>query len=258
VRANRRPIDERGVIRRPDLVVVADDTLVPVPAAGVMAGVDDHGLLLIRTAEAAETWKARLATPARVLQLPISEGDPDRTGLKYVGAACAGAAARLLGVVSLEALAGAVRVELGHLGEKVVLRNLEEARRGYVAVAPHAGAVAEGGETRAESYEPPDWVELPFEEAGVSAPVIHAGLTSLAARTGLWRTLRPVIDQDRCKGCWWVCSSLCPDGAIAVAEGRPAIDYDHCKGCLVCVAVCPAHAVEARPEQAAEAGEARA
>jgi pyruvate ferredoxin oxidoreductase gamma subunit len=35
-----------------------------------------------------------------------------------------------------------------------------------------------------------------------------------------------------------------------VEEGRPVIDYEHCKGCLVCVAVCPTHAVEARPEHA--------
>jgi Pyruvate/2-oxoacid:ferredoxin oxidoreductase gamma subunit len=39
VRAARKPINERGVIRRPDLVLVADDTLVTIPAAGVLAGV---------------------------------------------------------------------------------------------------------------------------------------------------------------------------------------------------------------------------
>jgi pyruvate ferredoxin oxidoreductase gamma subunit len=65
-----------------------------------------------------------------------------------------------------------------------------------------------------------------------------------------------VIDYDRCSRCWWVCSSLCPDGAIRVDEGRPAIDYDHCKGCMVCVAVCPPHAIEARPEHAGGAPEA--
>ncbi len=38
VRASREPIDERGVIRHPDLVVVADDTLISVPAAAVLQG----------------------------------------------------------------------------------------------------------------------------------------------------------------------------------------------------------------------------
>jgi pyruvate ferredoxin oxidoreductase gamma subunit len=72
-------------------------------------------------------------------------------------------------------------------------------------------------------------------------------------RTGLWRTLRPVIDYDHCKGCTWVCGTLCPDSAIQVdAEGAPRIDYAHCKGCLVCVAVCPPHAIRAIPEKDAQ------
>jgi pyruvate ferredoxin oxidoreductase gamma subunit len=250
VRADREPINERGIIRRPDLVVVADDTLVPIPAAGVLAGVDAHTVLLIHSAQEAEIWRERLGTQARIRVLPLAEQLVDRAELGLAGAFCAGAAARLLDLVSREALSGAIRAELGHLGEAVVRRNLEEALASYDAVASDAGLVTEGRETEAGDYEPPAWVDLPFEQADVSAPVIHGGLTSLAAKTGLWRTLRPVIDRDRCKGCWWICSSLCPDGAIRVEEGRPVIDYEHCKGCLVCVAVCPTHAVEARPEHA--------
>jgi pyruvate ferredoxin oxidoreductase gamma subunit len=53
-----------------------------------------------------------------------------------------------------------------------------------------------------------------------------------------------------------VCSTFCPDGAIRVTdEQRPDIDYDHCKGCMVCVAVCPPHAIEAVPEHRAQAQE---
>jgi pyruvate ferredoxin oxidoreductase gamma subunit len=67
--------------------------------------------------------------------------------------------------------------------------------------------------------------------------------------------MRPVIDYARCHRCTWICSTFCPDGAIGVnAEGFPAIDYDHCKGCLVCVAVCPHHAIAGIPERGA-AGE---
>ncbi|MFM1892663.1 MAG: hypothetical protein RLZ44_1740, partial [Pseudomonadota bacterium] len=60
------------------------------------------------------------------------------------------------------------------------------------------------------------------------------------------------------KGCWWVCGSYCPDGAIAVEDGLPVIDYDHCKGCMVCVAQCPSHAIEAVPERLAQQREAAA
>ena len=45
VRANRRAINERGIIRRPDLVIVADETLMLIPGAGVLEGItarDNH------------------------------------------------------------------------------------------------------------------------------------------------------------------------------------------------------------------------
>jgi pyruvate ferredoxin oxidoreductase gamma subunit len=75
-------------------------------------------------------------------------------------------------------------------------------------------------------------------------------------RTGLWRTMRPVIDYDLCNRCSWVCSTFCPDSAISVDEDRtPRIDYDHCKGCMICVAVCPPHAIRAVPERLAMSGD---
>ena len=65
--------------------------------------------------------------------------------------------------------------------------------------------------------------------------------------------MRPVIDYEKCSGCWWVCSTYCPDGAINVTgENLPDIDYDHCKGCLVCVAQCPPQAIESVPEHVAK------
>lgn len=255
VRADRAPINERGIILHPDLVVVADDTLVPVPAAGVLAGLDAHTVLLIHSRETAATWRERLNTAAQVLILPTVEEVADRAELRYIGATCAGAAARLLGVVSEQALVQALRDELGPLGEAVVKSNVAKALAAYRRMDDGAAVVTEGPEADAGDYKVPDWIELPFEGASVSAPVIHAGLTSTGVKTGLWRTLRPVIDYARCNRCWWVCSSLCPDGAIRVEEGRPAIDYDHCKGCLVCVAVCPPQAIEAQPERVAEFSE---
>lgn len=248
VRADREPINERGIIRRPDLVVVADDTLVPVPAAGVLVGVDAQTVLLIRSLETADTWRARLNTPARVRILPPGDQAVHRVDLPYSGAACAGAAARLLGVVSEKTLVQALRIELRHLDEMALQRNLDIALAAYAQMADAQGSVAQGPEADAADYDPPAWIELPFEQAAVSAPVIHAPLTSEAVNTGLWRTLRPVVDYQRCNHCWWICSSLCPDGAIRVDDGQPVIDYDHCKGCMVCVAVCPPHAIMAEGE----------
>ncbi len=60
VRASRARIDERGIIRTPDLVIVADDTLIPVPAAGVLAGVTARTVLVIASHDDPRTWRHRL------------------------------------------------------------------------------------------------------------------------------------------------------------------------------------------------------
>jgi pyruvate ferredoxin oxidoreductase gamma subunit len=256
VRAARAPINERGLIRSPDLVIVAADTLVPGPAAGVLVGLGPRSVLLIASHHSADTWRHRLNLEATVLTLADLAEAQDRAAQPLVGAACAGAAARLVGVIGQTALEAAIDAELGHLGPAVVAENRARALAAYAQMADHAGRVTAGPPADASAWRPPEWVALPFEEARVSAPVIHAALTSELAQTGLWRTVRPVIDDARCKGCWWVCSTFCPDGAIAVDDaGRPRIDYAHCKGCLICVAQCPAHAITAVPEHEAAVAE---
>jgi pyruvate ferredoxin oxidoreductase gamma subunit len=252
VRAAREPIHERGIIQHADLVVVADDTLVPVPAAGVLASCDAQTVLLINSHQPSEVWRDRLNFAGRVLILPAHEELVDRAELPYVGAACAGAAARLTGVIGLPSLELAIGEELGHLGDRVVADNRERAAQAYEMLAEQAGLVKGERALTADGWQAPDWVVLPFEQADVSAPAIHAGLTSEAMQTGLWRTMRPVVDYKRCNRCWWVCSTFCPDGAIRVDEEKyPQIDYDHCKGCLICVAQCPPHAISAVAEHEA-------
>jgi pyruvate ferredoxin oxidoreductase gamma subunit len=256
VRASRRVINERGIIQHPDLVVVADDSLVPVPAAGVLQGLDSHTTLLINTHTAPQTWQQRLNLEATILILPAAEEIEDRAELPMAGTACAGAAAMLVGVISRDALANAVRTELAALGAQALEENTEIALHAYDLMAAHTGSVSEGTETSAGDYTRPDWVEMTNEAVDRAAPSIHATATSVEVKTGLWRTLRPVIEYDRCKRCWWVCSTFCPDGAIAVdAQQRPVIDYDHCKGCMICVAKCPPHAIETIPEYQAQATE---
>ncbi len=255
VRAAREPIQQRGIIQHADLVVVADDTLVPVPAAGVLAGCDAATVLLINSHLAAEIWRDRLNLTGPVVILPAHEEVADRAELPYVGAACAGAAAALTGAIGLSSLEQAIGEELGHLGDPVVAANRERAASSYAMMTEHAGLVKGDRVLTADTWQAPDWIELLSEPADVSAPAIHAGLTSEAMQTGLWRTMRPVVDYERCNRCWWVCSTFCPDGAIRVDEEKyPQIDYDHCKGCLICVAQCPPHAITAVAEHAVAAG----
>ncbi len=254
VRANHQPINERGIITQPDLVIVADDSLVPVPAAGVLTGIDSHSVLLINTDETTETWKHRLNLDCEIFTLPAEAKDRDE--LRFIGATCCGAAAQLLGVISRDTLQQAISEELAALGDAVIAKNLARALHAYDSMQDHRGCVSTTPQANAADYRRPAWIDLPFEEARISAPDIHAAANSIEVRTGLWRTLRPVIDYDRCNRCWWVCSTFCPDGAIKVVDQTPEIDYDHCKGCMVCVAQCPPHAIEAVAEQLAQQQEA--
>ena len=91
----------------------------------------------------------------------------------------------------------------------------------------------------------PKWNEIEIGGAitkpGNSAEVI----------TGLWRSLRPVIDLKKCIKCA-ICWMYCPDAAIiersvevnGKIERIYEIDYDHCKGCGICASECPVKAVE--------------
>jgi pyruvate ferredoxin oxidoreductase gamma subunit len=252
VRAGRAPIRERGAITRPDLVVVADETLIPVPAAGVLQGISGHTVLLVNSAEPTEVWKARLNLEGPVLAIPAAAEAKESSDMPYIGAMCAGAAARLTGVIGRARLAQALEQEIGRYGQAALNKNLTQALAAFDAMGAHAGRVAGSAGVAASGYERPEWIDVPFDEARIAAPDIHGEATSELAQTGVWRTLRPVIDYEHCLRCAWVCATFCPDGAIAVAADRsPRIDYEHCKGCMVCVTVCPPHAIAVVSEREA-------
>jgi pyruvate ferredoxin oxidoreductase gamma subunit len=235
------------MIDRPDLVVVADESLMQVPAAGVLRGLSDSSTLVIVSAEAPDVWRERLGVSGMILTLhPGSGEDAALTGIASVGAA-----ARLIGRISARSLEDAIRLELEGLAPSIVERSVDQARQSFSSLGARAGCVTEGKDSTRAAAVPPKWVKLEAEPTFLSAPNIHGSATSERVATGLWRTMRPVIDETLCNRCSWICSTLCPDGAIDVGPDRkPTIDYDHCKGCMVCAAVCPPHAIHVEPESA--------
>ncbi|MFQ6075687.1 MAG: 4Fe-4S binding protein [Candidatus Bathyarchaeia archaeon] len=73
-----------------------------------------------------------------------------------------------------------------------------------------------------------------------------AGLTGDigGAKTGSWRSMRPVFDHGLCTECG-TCAMYCPDGVVyQTDEGYYETDYDYCKGCGICANECPAKAIE--------------
>lgn len=255
VRADRRPIHERGVITAPDLVLVADETLFQVPVAAVMAGTTPSTVLTIASQEPASVWRERLKFEGPIFTFSGAEATAGEE-IPDVSAMIAGAAARLTGLVSQEALLQAVEEETSQFGPAALAFNLRAAREGFEAMAEGEGSIREGQDQPADGFERPEWVDLDLDLAATAAPNVYAAANSVQVRTGLWRTLRPVLNPEICRKCVWVCGSACPDGVIAVsAEGYPEVDYDHCKGCMVCVVQCPRHAFAAIPEKEASEAE---
>ena len=202
-----------------------------------------------------EDWRQRLNAPGPVVILPASKRrDPFEAA--YLGAECAGAAAGLIGVISRDSLKAAIQQELESMNPEVVEENLEIALAAFDQMAVNVGIVTERDGISADTYDPPDWTDVPADDVSISGPAIYKAANSVEVRTGLWRTMRPVIDHERCNRSTWVCGSFCPDGAISIGEGGfPHIDLDHCKGCMICVAQCPPHAIAAVAETDAAAHE---
>jgi pyruvate ferredoxin oxidoreductase delta subunit len=80
-------------------------------------------------------------------------------------------------------------------------------------------------------------------------PILLKPNTTLANKTGAWRTLKPVFLQNKCTACS-ICQNFCPEGIIYQTDktnssGRTpyAFDNDYCKGCGLCAEVCPFKAI---------------
>ena len=74
-----------------------------------------------------------------------------------------------------------------------------------------------------------------------------SGIPRTVQKTGSWRTLRPVVDSEKCTGCG-LCNSFCPEASITILEHKAVINYDYCKGCGVCANECPSNAIQMMPE----------
>ncbi len=70
--------------------------------------------------------------------------------------------------------------------------------------------------------------------------------SSLENKTGSWRSIRPVIDKNKCIACGR-CIKLCPDAAIDFKkvnqQNKANVNYDYCKGCGLCAKECPVKAI---------------
>lgn len=178
----------------------------------------------------------------------------DFTGLalKHVGSTSAlsvalGSGAAKLAGLDLRFVAQAVREELEELklDSSRLEKNLDLAWACFTeTVAPtHSLALGEG-RVRVSKHDEIQLVTPTYDGPWHGTASVASLPNTPLRKTGDWRVLRPVIDQERCTHCW-ICFVNCPDGAITLgAEDAPQIDYGVCKGCLICAEECPIEAIK--------------
>lgn len=254
-RFDKRPILERGLIAFPDLVVIADESLLADPLVRPLQGLSGTGKAMINSTRNAENLRAQYSIPGTVVSADFTSLALKHTESVAALSVAVGAAAATLTGLDDNFVEDAVREEVEALlvDPKRIERNVELGRavcRIVVSLPSDQSAVAQPA-----SSDMPAGLVTPEYQGG------WAGTASVAARpntplrkTGDWRVIRPVIDLDRCTHCW-ICFVRCPDGAIAwTAENLPQIDYGVCKGCMLCAEECPIYVIDS----VREAGEAHA
>jgi len=250
-RIAKEPIRERGLIARPDLVVIADASLIHDPVARVLDGIDERTAVFVNSPLTAEQFQVQTSLPGRLTTMDLTGIALQQFGKRSAISALLGAIAGRLVGLRRDSVREAIARELADLGlaASVIERNQEVALQCYEAVqmvALDSGSrqPAVPIQLRVPTYEPPT--------RGTAR--ITAGPNSAIRSMAGWRTFRPVLRPDLCNGCW-LCFANCPEGAITIKpDGKPAIYYPHCKGCLDCVEVCPTDAltVERETEAAQE------
>ena len=83
--------------------------------------------------------------------------------------------------------------------------------------------------------------EIKFKNMNDLPPMTVSSGSMLINKTGGWRSLRPVIDYEKCTACM-ICWKFCPEACIEPGE-PPVITLDYCKGCGICAEECPAGAI---------------
>ncbi|MFX0091056.1 MAG: 4Fe-4S dicluster domain-containing protein [Candidatus Hodarchaeota archaeon] len=65
--------------------------------------------------------------------------------------------------------------------------------------------------------------------------------TTVANKTGGWRTYKPIFISKNCRKCRR-CNNYCPEGVVYLDEEKfPYADLAYCKGCGICAHECPGH-----------------
>ena len=145
-RIDERPIRSHDPVDHPHLVVLQDPTLLR--AGGILDGLADEGVVIVnssRTPTELAGAGLRLRTGQRLVTVPATELSRDLLGRPLPNTALLGAVAAVAGVVSLDAVRGAIRQRFASRSEDVVAANVQ------LAEEAHALAIVEEEHSHAQT-----------------------------------------------------------------------------------------------------------
>jgi pyruvate ferredoxin oxidoreductase gamma subunit len=246
-RLSADPVEERGPIDQPDLIVVMDDTLTEEAPGQVFHGVNHKTPILVNAEPARLQASLIHLPPANYAAIDLSAIARRHIGKAIVSATAAGVAAKSIPAITLDSLAQAVRAEVAEFGSGADLidKNIAAAREAYErAPAIDLAHLPAAGPTAQTALETPPYLA----SSQFAGPTIRQRANAALRVTGNWRIERPEIDLAKCKRCF-LCYLYCPEAAMRLdAENFPHVDYEHCKGCMICYEECPTDAITRRLE----------
>jgi len=246
-RLGEQPINTRGYIDTPTLIVLMDYSLLKEAPEQIFHGADPATPLIIN-GNANDCSIPIPETPAaNFIFIDLNTLCRRIMGRPFVSAAAAAVAVKCISTIPVETLVEAARIEFGDFGmtRELIEKNEVAAREAY-ALAPAVVLKARHAEPRQVR---PALESIPYlNTVPFITPAIRRRATATLRHTGSWRMERPEIELAKCKRCF-LCYLYCPDAAIRLDEDNyPHLDYDHCKGCMICSAECPTQAIARRVE----------
>ena len=234
ITAYNRISSERSTVHSniyfPDYVVVVDETLLS--AVDVTAGLKKEGAIVINSSKSpAELRPLLKGYEGRVCTIDAGKISEEELGKNFPNTPMLAAIVRVSGVI----------------GEEEFIKDMEGSFKHKFASKPQVIAGAEeisgGGAGRMSHLAKDMTPDVTWKDITPGCNIYEGG-TSSVVETGDWRTMKPVIDWDKCRQCL-LCAPVCPDMSIPVnGEGkREDFDYFFCKGCGICANTCPFGAI---------------
>jgi len=186
------PIPERGYIFNPNLIILADESLLNDPIVNPLSGLQNGGALFVNTSKPVDKIFIHRDDVRIVVEDLIG------LSLKYVGkpilsTSLGAVAAKLTGIIRWVSLEEGLKeglLEIGIRGE-MLEKNILLARASFERVYPTPLPIP-------KPAEPKKIVKINWMPTNLTVPEIRNVGNTRVRKTGNWRIFKPILDLEKC------------------------------------------------------------